>query len=128
MKYNEDIIPVTRAIRKYLSTSERNKDEKIDLSCFDDDLEEYMIIASEIDKSLVWVYQSMVLDGYGKYIDRDSDIYQASLIAFSDVLTFANNDIVWMLPIYEEDCILNGRIYNDLLFIDRLKKTKKRKK
>ncbi|MBQ6494847.1 MAG: hypothetical protein IJI49_02465 [Bacilli bacterium] len=128
MKYNEDIIPVTRAIRKYLSTSERNKDEKIDLSCFDDDLEEYMIIASEIDKSLVWVYQSMVLDGYGKYIDRDSDIYQASLIAFSDVLTFANNDIIWMLPIYEEDCILNGRIYNDLLFIDRLKKTKKRKK
>lgn len=128
MKYSEDIIPVTSAIRKYLRSGVEDKNKRIDLSSFDNDLEEYMVFASENDKSLVWVYQNMVLDGYGKYIDRDSDIYQASLIAFSDILTFANNDVIWMLPVYEEDCILNGRFYNDLLFIERLKKTKKRKK
>ena len=128
MKYSEDIIPVTSAIRKYLRSGVEDKNKRIDLSSFDNDLEEYMVFASENDKSLVWVYQNMVLDGYGKYIDRDSDIYQASLIAFSDILTFANNDVIWMLPVYEEDCILNGRFYNDLLFIERIKKTKKRKK
>ena len=128
MKYSEDIIPVTSAIRKYLRSGVEDKNKRIDLSSFDNDLEEYMVFASENDKSLVWVYQNMVLDGYGKYIDRDSDIYQASLIAFSDILRFANNDVIWMLPVYEEDCILNGRFYNDLLFIERLKKTKKRKK
>lgn len=128
MKYNEEIVPVTSAIRKYLSSGAEDKNERIDLSHFDDDLEEYMLFASENDKSLVWVYQSMVLDGYGKYIDRESDIYQASLIALSDILTFANDNVIWMLPVYEEDCILNGRLYNDLLFIDRLKKTKKKKK
>ena len=128
MKYNEEIVPVTSAIRKYLSSGAEDKNERIDLSHFDDDLEEYMLFASDNDKSLVWVYQSMVLDGYGKYIDSKSDIYQASLIALTDVISFAHLDILWMLPTYEEDCILGGRIYNDLLFLERSKKTLKRKK
>ena len=42
-------------------------------------------IAKKMNKSLVWVYQEMVLSGYGECIDKNSDIYQASLLAYEEV-------------------------------------------
>ena len=72
-------------------------------------------LAEKMDKSLVWVYQEMVLNGYGKYIDRNSDIYKASLLAYEDVELILNilpqDEERW----YEDFCILNGDLYEQEL-------------
>ena len=81
--------------------------------------------AKENDKSLVWVYQSMVLSGLGNYIDMDSDIYQASLMAFVDVISIVNSDKREQLPFFEDMCILEGHLYDDMLFIEKNIKVRK---
>ena len=67
-------------------------------------------IAKKMHKSLVWVYQEMVLSGYGECIDKNSDIYQESLLAYEEVslaLTILPKDEErW----FEENHILTGNI------------------
>ncbi len=121
MDYKSNIIPVTKEIRDYIRSNSNDREDLVD---FDSDLEKYMQKAEDYDKSLVWVYQSMVLDGYGRYIDMNSDIYQASLIAYVDVLSVIENKKE-NLPFFEKFCVLEGDLYNQMLLFDKKKRVKK---
>ena len=118
-----EIIPVTRKVREYIYRDV--DDSNIDVSNYDEILNYYLNIAKENDKSLVWVYQSMVLSGLGNYVDMDSDIYQASLMAFVDVISIVNSDKREQLPFFEDMCILEGHLYDDMLFIEKNIKVRK---
>lgn len=112
-----EIIPVTRRIREYIY---RNVDDSfISNNNYDEILDYYLDIANKKNKSLVWVYQSMVLVGLGNYVDFDSDIYQASLMAYVDVLALIYNNKFDCLPFYEETCVLEGSLYDDMLFMEK---------
>ena len=84
-------------------------------------------IASKMDKSIIWIYQELVLKGYGEYIDENSDMYQASLLAYNDVMLALNNHPEEVVRWYEDFCILNGSLYEEAV-IYKKKKHKKDKK
>ena len=89
-------------------------------------------IALDLDKSLVWVYETMVLDGYGDDIDAKSDIYQASMLAYKDV-SFIIRHEGEEVAFEQEANILNGhkydkmvKKYSELIDFDRHVLTRKR--
>ena len=83
-------------------------------------------IAKKLNKSLIWVYQELVLNGYGEDIDPNSEIYQVALLANEDVSIikdkYNKKELIW----YENLCILNGHLYEEMLCVKRV--TKKLKK
>ena len=110
------IIPVTSKVREYLHNNV--DDSNINPCNYNEILDFYYDIAEKNNKSLVWIYQSMVLAGLGDYVDFESDIYQASLMAYVDVLALIYNNKFDYLPFYEETCVLEGSLYDDMLFMD----------
>ena len=71
-------------------------------------------IAFKLDKSLVWVYQSLVLDGYGHDVDISSDVYQASLYAYYDVLWMMEYGVREDVIDFEQQHVLVGKRYGRL--------------
>ena len=71
----------------------------------------YKDIASKINKSYVWVYQQIVLDGFGNYVDVNSDIYKSSLLAYEDIGGLDSQDEY--VSYFEKEFILNGHIYDE---------------
>ena len=70
-------------------------------------------IARKMDKSLIWIYQELVLSGYGEYIDEDSDIYKAALLANKDVQNILKKSTEEYALWYEDFCVLNGTAYDE---------------
>ena len=118
-----EIIPVTRKVREYIYSGV--DDSGVSYDCYDEVLNKYLNMAVTKNKSLVWVYQNMVLSGFGNYVDFDSDIYQASLMAFVDVISILNSDENVYLPFFEDMCILEGHLYDDMLFREKYGKVRK---
>ena len=82
-------------------------------------------VARKVGKSLIWVYQELVLNGYGDDISMDSDIYQTSLLAYADVYSFLSNSSQENISSFEDDVILVGNQYEEM-FHQRCKKIKKK--
>ena len=80
-------------------------------------------VAKKLNKSIIWVYQEMVLSGYGKYIDSESTIYQVAALAKKDVsINLKKEEMIE----YENSYLLNGNIYEEKLKTKNLKKIEKR--
>ena len=83
-------------------------------------------IANKINKNIIWVYQEMVLSGYGHDIDEESLMYKAALRANKDVQeilqTKGENDAIW----FEDYNVLIGHLYEDLELKKEKIKVKKR--
>lgn len=152
MSSKKEVIPVTSLIRDYLKEMEVSDEEKDRFSSIvseghylkkerfkyiitndkdnktniDDKISFYNNIATKLDKSLVWVYQELVLNGYGEYIDHNSDIYKASLLAYSDISYFIEKNDIEGLKFYEKYCILDKNIYGDCVISKKCKKLIKR--
>ena len=116
-----EIIPVTRDIRKYL---EDGNEVVANISNYDEALKYYTSVALVNGKSLIWVYQSLVLSGYGKYVDINSDMYQVSLMAYLDVLKIMSGSKKKRISFFEKYCILDGTIYEDMFKIEQLGKVR----
>lgn len=84
-------------------------------------------IAKKINKSLIWVYQELVLLGFGDNIPEKSDIYQVSLIAFNDVSSFLNDEDRMDEILFENDYLLTGRMYEIMYYTNMVKKLDRRK-
>ena len=136
MSSKTEIIPVTSEIRKYLRDIELNdrekekffpivrdgyylkkerskyviSNDKCNSAIVDMRMAFYKDVANKIDKSLVWVYQQLVLDGYGNYISSDSDVYRTAALAYSDMEYFIDNNDTKGLECYESYC-LNNKYY-----------------
>lgn len=74
-------------------------------------IESYKLIANRLNKSYIWVYQMIVLDGYGEFVDSNSDIYIASFLAYQDVKDLSLSDDEYMFN-FEKNFILNGHLYD----------------
>lgn len=77
-------------------------------------------IAQKLNKSLVWIYQEMVLDGYADEIKEESDIYQAALLAYNDIEYLLRNSNEKELTLFEEYYVLNGNFYNQKINSQKL--------
>ena len=138
MSYNENevfgIIPVTKKIRDYLK-SNQSVEPDVSYGLFD---LEYSYSRSEMvvqkimdlkwqalqqNKSLVWVYQELVLSGYGYDISHESDIYQVAKLAYEDMVVYLRKNVDEAL-VYEECCVLEGNIY-EKLFMKKQENLKK---
>ena len=79
-------------------------------------------IARKMGKSIIWVYQELVLSGYGEYIDKNSDIYKVSLLAYKDVQSIlkksTKEEVIW----FENFCVLNGTLYEEKYECKKLKR------
>ena len=74
-------------------------------------------IAKKINKSSIWVYQELVLSGYGEYISSDSDIYQLAMLAYEDVSYILENKGEESAIMFENSSVLNGNVYeNDVKY------------
>ena len=71
----------------------------------------YKDIAKKLNKSYIWVYQEVVLDGYGNYVDVNSDIYKASLLAYKDV--YGLDTDTDFISEFENAFILAGHFYDE---------------
>ncbi len=74
-------------------------------------IEFYKNVANRLNKSYVWVYQQVVIDGYGEYVDTNSDIYLASFLAYQDIKGLSDDDDEYMYN-FEKRFILNGHLYD----------------
>lgn len=159
---NNKIIPITHDIREYLKYKEKNDEKTLSIkSKFNEEkydiikeegkiiitkkgeytidnrlIEEKLLflksIKEKLDKSLIWVYQEMVLSGYGYNIDPESDIYKVTELAYEDRNIILKNktekDLIW----YENFCMLQGNLYEEMLLLKKVfnkekKQTLKRK-
>ena len=125
MKIKSEIVPVTRRIRDYLFS---DMEECNSALLYDNALMTYYNVASRDGKSDIWVYQNLVLDGFGRYVDGDSDMYQEALLAYSDVIKIVNSDKKDSLDFFEEVCILEGDIYKEMLREEQLRRIRKKDK
>ena len=82
----------------------------------------FMEVAEKLHKSLVWVYQEMVLYGYGYDIKSNSDIFKASMMAYEDVSYIRDKFGDEEAFLYEENVILNSRLYDKLIESNRSNK------
>ena len=73
-------------------------------------IEHYKLIANRLNKSYIWVYQMIVLDGYGEFVDFNSDIYKATLLAYEDIGGLDDHDEY--VSYFENNFILNGHLYD----------------
>ncbi len=125
MKIKSEIVPVTRRIRDYLFS---DMEECNSALLYDNALMTYYNVASRDGKSDIWVYQNLVLDGFGRYVDGDSDMYQEALLAYSDVIKIVNSDKKDSLDFFEEVCILEGDIYKEMLREEQFRRIRKKDK
>ena len=152
MSSKTDIIPVTSSIREYLKEMEvsneekerfssiigdgyyfkkerfkyiitNDKDNKVNIK---DKISFYKEVSNKLDKSLVWVYQELVLNGYGNYINPSDDIYKASLLAYSDISYFIEKNDIEGLNFYERYCLLDNSFYGDNVISNKCKRLIKR--
>ena len=125
VKIKSEIVPVTRRIRDYLFS---DMEECNSALLYDNALMTYYNVASRDGKSDIWVYQNLVLDGFGRYVDGDSDMYQEALLAYSDVIKIVNSDKKDSLDFFEEVCILEGDIYKEMLREEQFRRIRKKDK
>lgn len=125
MKIKSEIVPVTRRIRDYLFS---DMEECNSALLYDNALMTYYNVASRDGRSDIWVYQNLVLDGFGRYVDGDSDMYQEALLAYSDVIKIVNSDKKDSLDFFEEVCILEGDIYKEMLREEQFRRIRKKDK
>ena len=137
MSSKKEVIPVTSLIRDYLKEMEVSDEEKDRFSSIVSEGHylkkerfKYIITNDKDNKTniddLVWVYQELVLNGYGEYIDHNSDIYKASLLAYSDISYFIEKNDIEGLKFYKKYCILDKNIYGDCVISKKCKKLIKR--
>ncbi len=72
-------------------------------------------IASKMNKSIIWIYQELVISGYGEYISENSNMYQAALLAYEyekEILKIHNEETVKQ---FEDSHILSGTLYEEEL-------------
>lgn len=82
-------------------------------------------IANKINKSLIWVYQELVLSGFGLDVSEDSDIYQVSLLAYQDVSSFLYQGDDGEKE-FEDNYLLSGNRY-EVSYAKKRKKLDKEK-
>ena len=140
LKYQEDIKQKIKMYYKLMNLSETDfqvfeKNHTIVIEHYNDDCDrlrqiEYlnrvkflMGIANKLHKSLIWVYQELVLSGYGYDINEDSDIYQVSLLAYQDISSFLiQGDEKERM--FEDSHLLDGKQYECCYFKKKLNRNK----
>lgn len=121
--FDDNKFDITKKIGKTIITK---KGEKIyNKNSINNRLNFLSDIAQKLNKSLIWIYQEMVLDGYAEEISEESDIYQAALLAYKDTEYLLRNSNEQELILFEEYYVLNGTFYNQKLEIQK-SLTKKR--
>ena len=151
MSNENNIIPVTNQIRKYLKRQKeqidiyellkklnlseenykihkksneiiiKNKKETYDKEKVNKKLEFLTETARKLGKSKVWIYQEMVLSGEGSSIEEDTDIYQIAKLANEDVSTMLKEASEQEVIWFEDNCVLQGHLYEEMLSLQKNK-------
>ena len=136
----KNIIPITSKVRNYLLNQENKRvipdwkalesgdNYRIDKRKkeAENKLKELKKQASLQNKSLIWNYQEMVVNGFSEYIDINSDIYKATALAYHDIINIINTKGQEEANWYEDCCVLTGHIYDEV--IEKNKNISKRTK
>ena len=71
-------------------------------------------IANKLDKSTIWIYQELVLCGYGEYIETENFIYKIAKLAYDDISVLSENTLE-EIENTKYNYLLNGKVYEELL-------------